>query len=269
MKKLTFTILILLSVSIVFAQEKNEKMLLNFLTSHEENSEYVYGKIKEIHYRSFHITNENGKIVKGKPFTLAESENVPLRQPWSYFYNESGQLVKKSLRDDKGIIYIGVVHHVNDRIEKVYWLKVDTLLGSDNYTYFKKGNIEQQWKSNQNDEYFGKTIYEMDKNGFLVKSSGQDKDGKVGVVMEYTRNPGGTTKTYKVFSENGEVKHYYDNYKYNDHGLFESCQFKLLNGKEPEYPGMNSEYEYDEHGNWSKNIARGWMMVERKIVYYE
>jgi len=269
MKKLSFTIVILFCVSIVFAQEKNEKMLLNFLTSHEENPEYVYGKIKEIHYQSFHITDENGKIVKGKPFTMAESENVPLRQPWSYFYNESGQLVKKSLRDDNGIIYIGVVHHAKDRIEKVYWLKEDTLMGSDSYSYLKKRNIEKQWKSIQNNDFLGKEIYEMDKNGFLVKSSGQDKDGKVGVVMEYTRNPDGTTKTYKVFSENGEVRHYYDNYKYNDHGLFESCQFKLLNSKEPEYPGMNSEYEYDEHGNWSKNIARGWMMIERKIVYYE
>lgn len=269
MKKLTFTILILLSVSIAFAQEKNEKMLLNFLTSHEQNPEYVYGKIKEIHYQSFHITDENGKIVKGKPFTLAESENVTLRQPWSYYYNELGQLVKESLKDDKGIIWTGVVHHANNRIENIYWLKGDTLMFCWDYDYLKNSSVERKWRMIQNNEVGGKAIYDFDKKGYLTKSIGQDKEGKAIFTAEYTRNPDGTTNIYKGNDENGKTKHLYNDYKYNDHGLFESCQIKLLNGKEPEYPGMNSEYEYDEHGNWYKNIARGWMMVERKIVYYE
>jgi hypothetical protein len=269
MKKLTFTIVIFLCVSMAFAQEKKEKMLLGLVSSHWDNPEYVYGKVKEIHYQSFHITDENGKIVKGNPFTMAESESVALRQPWSYYYNELGQLVQMKLKGRNDIIWTGVVHNQNNRIEKVYWLKVDTLWDCDEYNYLKNGNIETQSKRIRNNELLGKNILELDKNGFVIKTVGQDKYGKVVGTFQFTRNPDGTIKTYKFFAENGKDKHYYDNYKYNDHGLFESCQFKLLNGKEPEYPGENAEYEYDNHGNWTKRIGKGWILIERKIVYFE
>ena len=169
MKKVTFTIVILFCISIVVAQEKNEKMLLNLFTCHEENPEFIYGKIQEIHYQSYHITDENGKIVKGKPFTMAESENVALRQPWSDYYNEFGQLVQTKLRESSDRIWIGVVHNQNDRIEKIYWLRDDTLREYQEYNYLKNGNIENQLKKIKNDELLAKDIRELDKNVFVIK----------------------------------------------------------------------------------------------------
>ena len=143
MKKLTFTIAIFLCASIVFAQEKKEKMLLNIFSSHLENPEYIYGKVKEIHYQPFHFTDENGKVVKGEPYKLSESSNVTLWQPWSYYYNEPGQLVKMSLKDDNGILWTGVVHHANNRIENIYWLRGDTLFFSWDYDYLKMAILKE------------------------------------------------------------------------------------------------------------------------------
>jgi hypothetical protein len=43
----------------------------------------------------------------------------------------------------------------------------------------------------------------------------------------------------------------------------------LLNYKYREFAGEYSKYEYDAHGNRIKRIHPGWMMIERRIVYYE
>lgn len=238
-------------------------------SSHMEYPEYVYGKVKEIHYQAFHVTEENGKFVKGKPFTWADSENVALRQPWSYYYNQTGQLVKKAAKDGNGIQWTGVVHNANNRIEKIYWLKMDTLMGSDNFTYLENGNIEQYWKSAQNDESFGKTIFQLDKDGYLTKFTGQDKEGKTVWTSEYTRNSDGTTSIYKGIDGNGKTMHLYNDFKYNEKGLWESYHIELLGGKEVNFPeGGKVEYEYDKNGNWIKSNAYNWMIIERRFVYY-
>lgn len=268
MKKLTFFIAFLLCVSVGFAQEQKEKMLLGMFSSHEEHPEYVYGKIKEIHYQVFHVIEENGKVVKGKPFKWADSGNVALRQPWSYYYNELGQLVKKSAKTDNGIQWTGVVHNANNRIENIYWLKLDTLMGSDNFTYLENGNIEQRWKSVQNNESGGYRVCELDKKGYLTKSTAYNKEGKVIWTSEYARNPDGTVSICKG-SNNDSLLNFYNNYKYNEKGLFESQHIELLGGKEVNFPqGGKVEYEYDKNGNWIKSNYWNWMMIERRFVYY-
>lgn len=51
--------------------------------------------------------------------------------------------------------------------------------------------------------------------------------------------------------------------------MYESQLMKILLTEEVDQPGGRIEYKYDEHGNWVKYISRGWMMIERTIVYYE
>ena len=100
MRKFISIICIQLFVLVGYGQEKPNRIDLGLFSSHADNFESVDGKVKEIHYQAFHITGKDGKIVKGKPFTFDEAENVPLRQPWSYYYNELGQMVKMSVKRD-------------------------------------------------------------------------------------------------------------------------------------------------------------------------
>ncbi len=123
MKRTALLLIIVFLGSIVYSQEKKEKIKLGIFSSHAHNFEYLNGKVSEIHYKTFHITAENEKIVKGEPFTWDEAQNVQLRQPWSYYYNELGQLVKMATRGGNGSKWTGVVHYENDRIENIYWLK--------------------------------------------------------------------------------------------------------------------------------------------------
>jgi hypothetical protein len=266
MKELIFAAVFFLCISAGSAQEKR---LLVKGEPGKDNPEYVYGKVKEIHNQAFHITDENGKIVKGKPFTFAEAQNVELRQPLSYYYNQLGHLIKMSAIDDNGNKWIVVVHNVNNRIENLYWLKNDTLISMADYVYLNNGNIEVQGKNIQTNVLGGKTVYQFDSKGFLVRRTSYNNTGSVSFDMEFTRNSDGTLKSYKGLNREGKIQYFYDNNTYNDHGLQESYFMKILGGEEVNRQGEKIEYEYDDHGNWIKRISRGWMMIERKIVYYE
>lgn len=268
MKYFYSIICIILFVSTGYGQEKNNSIKLGLFSSHPFDFEYVNGKVKEIHYQTFHITNEDGKIVKGKPITIDESQYVELRQPWSYYYNEHGQLVKSALRIDERDPWISVVNYNNDRIEKIYWLRNDTLYGYQVYVYLDNGDMARQWIRIQDNQPQGKTIYNLDKNGNVLKSISSNEDGEVTYTWEYTRDDDGKIKSYKGFDAEGKLKHYFIDYQYNEKGLFKTNLMKILNYEEVDQQAGEIEYKYDEHGNWIKRISPGWIMIERTIEYY-
>ena len=262
-------ICIILFVSIGYGQEKNNSIELGLFSSHPFDFEYVDGKVKEIHYQSFHITDEDGEIKKGVPFQFAEAESVTLRQPWSYYYNELGQMVKQAVKTDAGQRWIGVVHYGKDKIENIYWLKEDTLMINQDIVYLDNGSVEKHWTNIQNNEITGRNIFILDKNGNVLKDVSQNKDGEVVYTNEFTRNSDGTIKTKKGINAEGNVNIDYSDYEYNEKGLFKTAHMNILNGEEVDQQWGEIEYKYDEHGNWIKWISRGWLMIERTIVYYD
>ena len=269
MRKFITIIFILFFASIGYGQEKPNRIELGLFSSHPFNFEYVDGKVKEIHYQAFHITDEDGKIKKGELFKFAEAEGVTLRQPWSYYYNELGQMVKKAVKTDADHRWIGVIHYGNDKIENIYWLKEDTLMMNQDIVYLDNGNVERHWTNIQNNEFTGKTIFLLDKNGDVLKEVSQNKDGEVWYTNEFTRNSDGTVKTQKGINAEGNVNIDYSDYEYNEKGLFKTAHMNILKGEEVDQQWGEIEYEFDERGNWIKWISRGWLMIERTIVYYD
>lgn len=266
MKRLVFIAAFLLCISTGMAQEK---ILLGLGSSHRDNPEYVYGKVKEIHYQTYHITTVDGQIVIGKPFTMVESEGVELNQPWNYYFNEKGQLIQRSFKSDFGDVWTGLFHYENDRIANMYWLKNGIILSRNDFVYLNNGNLEISDFNIGNNELYGKELHEFDKDGYLLKVISHQKVGTPWYITEFTRNPDGTINTLKGIDKEGKIKHNFVDYKYNDHGLFETSLMKILNYKEANIPNGKLEYQYDDHGNWIKSISRGWRLIERKFVYYE
>lgn len=267
MTKFNAMICIFLFVSAGYGQEKPDRIQLGLFSSHPYDFEYVNGNVKEIHYRAFHITDDNGKVVKGDPFTLAEAENVELRQPWSYYYNDPGQLVLKVLRIDEQYPVVGVIDYENNRIDKIYWLRNDTLFRYDDYIYLDNGDMETQWIQVEDNHPAGKALYDLDENGNVLKAAFMDQKGKTLFVAEYTRDDDGKIKSHRGFDGEGKLKYNYVDYQYNEKGLYRTSHMNILNYEKVDQPQGEIEYEYDEHGNWIRWISPRWMMIERTIVY--
>ncbi len=269
MKNLSFALLVILMVSALQAQDTEKKIWLKLFTPHWNNFEFVNGNVKEIHYQAYHVTEDEGEIIKGKPFTFAESENVELRQPWSLFFDKKGNLISMSLKTGEDTTWIGIVDYDNDRVENIYWLRDNTLRGCQIVVYGEEGKIKRKWKAYPESETNVFGSFNLDKDGNVIKAGFNDQDGNLAYSVEYTRNSDGSIKEMKGTDKDGKIRHHFVDYRYNDHGLFESNDMKVLYSEESKHPRVNTTYEYDDHGNWVKRIVRDWMMIERKIVYYE
>jgi hypothetical protein len=268
MKKLIALVMVLtLSVAYSFSQEKKDNIKLGLLSAHEEDFEYLNGNVKEIHYKSYHLIEENGQYIKGKLYTFADSENTRIRQPISYYYDRDGLLVKTSATDDNGARWIGIIDWNNEQVDNVYFLKNDTLVGKNHFEYPSKQKIEMNWITIPENKVSGKTIYELDHKGNVLKITSYNQD-EVFYTSQYLRNPDGTIKSMKGINKEGKVMWGRDKYVYNNKGLIETYHHNIFRGEEADMTSSNIEYQYDEKGNWIVMKHPKWMVVEREIAYY-
>ena len=174
--------------------------------------------------------------------------------------------MKQKINDDN--ILSAVIHSVDNRIENIYWIRNDSLLFTIDVIYDKQGNVETYWKASQDIKFNKGRHYSLDKNRYVIKADFYYSPDTIFYTEEFERYPDGKIKEMKGIDAHGKLQHHYTGYKYNDHGLFEYNDIDLLNYKDPEYPDIVAKYEYDDNDNWVKRIHPGWMMIERKIVYY-
>lgn len=252
-----------------FSQEGKNQIKLGLFSGYNENFEYLNGKVKEMQCRTYHITEENGKIIKGKPFTMEDASSVPPREAWSYFFNEDGQLVQQMLEVDSANTWTAAIHYENGRIEKLYWMIHDTLISYQDVLYPEEGTMEIPLRLIEDNTLRYKTVYELDKAGNLNRYTNYGSNGEVNRIQEFERDAEGKTTSKKGFLEDGTVQQDITNYKYNDHGLVESLFVKTLSGEELNKQEGQRHYEYDEQGNWIKLHHEGWLITERKIIYYD
>ena len=269
MKKMIFSLAMVLLAMSCFSQEGIKQVKLGLISSHYENFDYLNGKVKEIQYRTFHLTEENGKIIKGKPFTLEDAVSVVERQAWTYLFNEAGQLVQQMLEVDSAHTWTSAVHHENGRIGKLYWMMHDTLHSYLDVLYPDEGTIEILLHNIYDNTLYRKQVFELDKEGNLVGMVNSGSNGEVYFIMEFERNSEGKTTLRKGFNGDGTLNFHFTNFKYNDQGLIETIFINWLNGEEVNRQEGLRLYEFDSQGNWIKLQHEGWMIVERKIVYYD
>jgi len=142
MKRIVHISFLFLLVSIVQAQDSENRILLGLFTPHWDNFEYLNGKVREIHYQSYHISDNEGETVKGEPFTDEEAEGVEIRRAWSLYFDQEGNMIymKQKINDDN--IMSAVIHSVNNRIENIYWIRNDSLLYTVDVSYVHYKSID-------------------------------------------------------------------------------------------------------------------------------
>ena len=269
MKKMIFSLAMVFLAILCFSQEGKNQIKLGLLSGYVENFEYINGLVKEIQFRTYHITEKNGQIIKGKPFTMEDAHNVPQREPWSYFFNEDGQMVQQMLEVDSANTWNAAIHHENGRVEKLYWMIHDTLISYQEVLFPEEGTIEILLRLIEDNTLRNKTVYELDKNGNLIRFTYYGPNGEVNRIQEFERNAEGRTTSKKGFLGDGTLQQHITNYKYNDHGLIESLFLVRLSRGEINKQEGQRHYEYDAQGNWIKLYHEGRMITERKILYYD
>jgi hypothetical protein len=268
MKKINVLLLLFLMASMLNAQDKTRGVTLEPFPTGYDNYEHFNGPVKAVYYRAFHITDDSGKLVKGAPYTVEEAVD-PTWQPWSYFFNETGQLTYMNFRMDDGNLWTAIVHSWDGKIRDIYWIWMDTLQGHQSLVYLDNDIVEKRWIRLSDNKPMGKREYVLNKDGEIIKAVSRDEAGRPAYTMEYSRDDDGRITSRKDINGEGKLYIDYSNYEYNERGLFKTAYMNILLGKEANQQMGGIVYEYDEYGNWIKWISKGWMMIERTIEYYE
>lgn len=251
MKKVTFTIVILLCISLVFAQEKKNKVWLGYQTPYFINPSFVNGKLKEMTQISYSAKLIDGKIEKGEKIKWKYSNDNTVHA--RYVFSESGQLIQKVTYNDAGnFVNNTLLNYDNNNLQKLFYMQKDTLaqihnIASENNKISLIGFNEPL--TNFSYGYF-KLHY--DNNGYMIKKENFNPDGDKTMEINWERDNKGRIETYKSTDGEGNII-FSGYYEYDD--LWEPSKMvsQYSGGKEVNNV-IKMEYEFDESGNWTKQI---------------
>lgn len=268
MKKFSFSLTFGMIMLFGFSQTPSTNPLPDFFKLIYESPEYYYGNVKEIHWKRYRGVEKDGKIIKGEP--LKSIGNLGKNMWWSHYFDKSGKLNKVGLEFDENK-WIGILHYENNILNKIYWLKDDTLHSTWEYIY-KNNIIERFWKLADNGEIQSRMYSETDKNGYVLKQLLVTSDGESKNTSEWKRDIHGVIIHKRQIDPTGKITQNMDKWEYNDRGQLVRVHRNIFGGEEVDRYGIESTYEYDDMGNWIKKVGvikygNNSVITERTFVY--
>lgn len=121
-------------------------------------------------------------------------------------------------------------YNEDGRLENIYWLKEDTLMFNQDIVYLDKGEVERRWIDVRTNNINSKNVYMLDKEGNLLEQMFVDANENKGYTGKFTRDPEGRSIKMIGYSGQGNVINDYNDYKYNEEGLFVSAHMNILGG---------------------------------------
>ena len=269
MKKL----LLILCVTLLFCscsnQKPTEKTVIGMFTPYTYFPETVNKKVKAVKETNYLPSEKAGKIETGEHLTAAMRDSINWTGDFMVQFDKSGLAEKVSNLDESGkvtgvwdimsdsVFYTNAKRSVNDSLtvlEKIkkekdgsYLFEIfnpiaDTLWSKAVIKFADNTRYEYiQWH-NYKGEPTNKFLYTYDPNGNLISYTVSRKDTVRG-GMNFTCNEHGFIKTQETYNKIRETSDMY-----------------------------NYEYEYDDAGNWVKNVAykneKPVVVTLREYTYY-
>ncbi|HXK50492.1 MAG TPA: hypothetical protein PKW56_08495 [Clostridiales bacterium] len=209
-----------------------------------------------------------------------------------FSYDDKGNRISSEEYDSKENQVFKRIYYYNDKNElvKENWFKSDTLNGGWNYKYNEQGGLAEWNAFDQKSNIIQKIAeYEYNESGELIILN-EYSGGKLSYVHKYTYDEKGNeivhrmdfiheknryateTKTFDISGNVIKIE-YSDskglssssviNYDQNDNVVrqesYKSGEIIIV---------KNTNYEYDDHGNWVKMVTQANTAI-RKIEYYE
>jgi uncharacterized lipoprotein NlpE involved in copper resistance len=224
------------------------------------------GKVKSLKVFDFKAVDRFGKIEKDS-----------LKSKSIYTYDVKGNRIETNIYNSDGSLSDNFSYKYDDKENKIE----SNRYTSDGRLYLKmldqydnKGNkIESNWYNSDSSLYL-KTLYQYDNKGNKIKSNSYNPDGSFNDNFSYRYDNKGNMIESKSYKSDGSLE-WKETNLYNNKGniIKENLSFESYN-KEMKNFDANSEYKYDDKGNWIEQIIHhspeiSYEIRERTFEYYE
>ncbi len=233
--------------------------------------EKIKGKVKELKQTHFWASEENGKVVKGKPITLADRKTTPLGNDMFEEYNPSGTVVRSIIYDENGKVMQEVRVETDGKLmTKTSHFVNDTLSWIGKYKYEGENPVLLTGYVAKGDTVGGIMEYEYDQNGFITKTRLLNYKSEPLSHTLWSRDEKGNLAGTKSFDSKGTQVTQYD-YTYDDkgHRIGHHQQDFRLN----RITDYTFKYEFDKMGNYTAIIfykdGKPFIYRQREIKYYD
>lgn len=233
--------------------------------------EKIKGEVKEFRQTHFWAEEVNGKIVKGRAYTIEDRKTDPLGRDYAEEFNPSGGVVRSTTFDDNGNIILEVKVETEGKIlrSSEYYM-ISTLRNRVTYRYEGERMVEAFTKDPANDTLMMSIKYEYDQVGNIVKTQNFNFRNEPQGYNTIERNENGSPIKTRSYNNDGKLTSLHD-YTYNEKG--ERIGHHEENFNSGHTLDLTFKYEYDNIGNYTAIIfmrdGKPFIYRVREITYYE
>lgn len=236
----------------------------------------VKGKVKSITVKSFEAEEKFGNAIK-----------TTMEDFYQQIFNENGFITEMHIFNAEGVKVATSFYKYDEKghiYERIYVFEMVSNNGSKVkrstrtvYRSNEQGFILEENNYSSEDLFDSKVTYVYDENNLKIGQNTYNVNGDLIGRETYKYNKGRQVIESKMYSNENEIEHNSttENW-YNDKGYRSRMRFVSIN----EYAHIDFistfEYEYDEKGNWIKEIIyseesserKPFQITEREIKYY-
>ena len=257
----------------VIMEEKEHQVTMGIFTSYFYQPQIVKGWVKQINYQTFKGKEVNRKIEKGDPLDMSENTDME-RYKSSYFFNKKGELLRIIYIDDKeNNTWVRMLDYENGRIAKTFMMKNNIPESKSEMLYKGKQHLGSNWYNLETNNLETSAKLKYDENGFILNRILYNSKGEITTLgPKYIRDKDGLALERSLLKKDGSVS-WQIKYQYDEHGLPVNLHRSIAKG-EIVNENFKREYEFDENGNWIKQIQFGppsgeIFIIERSFEFYK
>ena len=251
------------------------KVVLNLFSPYMYWSpQNVNGWVKSIKYETFEGLEKNGKIVKVDKLKPSEIQSNLQRINETLYFDKKGNLTSYSDETNQyGHDWSVVLNHKNERVENMFFIKDGVPVSKGNMLYEKGKFLGSDWFSFENNELTYKWRVETDEHGNVNFRKGFNKNDVItSQGPKVVRDENGFAVEKSLLKNDGTID-WQVKISYDDNDLPVEYHRTINNGNEVD-ERFHCEYEFDENGNWVKQIQYGPpadknFVIERAITFYK
>lgn len=251
------------------------KVVLNLFTPYMYWSpQTVNGWVKEIKYETFKGVDKNGRIEKGAKLLSSELQNNQQRLNKTLYFDKKGNHTSYSEETDQhGHKWNALFNYKNNKVETMIVLKNGIPVSKGDMYYEGCNFLGSNWFSFEDNELTLRLRVETDKHGNAILRKDFDKNNVLtSQGPKLLRDKNGVVTEQSILKKDGTVN-FHVNINYDENGLPVTFHRTIAEGKKVDET-FKAEYEFDENGNWIKQIQYGppvnnIFIVERTFTFYK
>lgn len=273
MKRLIiFLALILLAAAGCKEKKPADYTRLGFYTPYQAYMEKLNGKVESVTEKGYWAIPEGDAYVKGAPITRKEFDSITYTYDYKTIFDADGDLVSSTTFDENDrVIDTWKLSKVNNLLARAEFISGDTVRYNNVITCDEEGNpVLFEIYNLPADTLMQKAEVEGSYFNDTMKVQNYNFKGEPGSKYLFVFNDLGLLTRFEYYMKDGTPGSSYA-FVYNDKGF--QSEFTAFDKDKNVTGKTSSSYEYDDKGNWVKNITwdeKGFTIVfERAYKYFE